>query len=253
MKENINDTFFKGIYKDIWRKLIPAGLTEAEADFIEDICGCKQGSHILDLMCGYGRHALELGKRGYKVTALDNAPDYVAEINAKAEERKLSVISNVADVSDTIFEGPYDAAICMGNSFSFFDEEAALKLVKNLSAVLAAGSKFIINSWAIGEIAIRYFKEREWLNLEGGFKHLTESKYLFDPTRIETDTYIIAPEGSIEYIKGIDYIFTISELQKLLRKGGFEIKEIFCTPRKRKFVLGETKAYIVAERTWKNC
>jgi hypothetical protein len=27
--ENINSDFFKGIYKDVWRKEIPAGLTEA--------------------------------------------------------------------------------------------------------------------------------------------------------------------------------------------------------------------------------
>lgn len=248
MKENINDTFFKGVYKDIWRKLIPAGLTEAEVDFIEDICGCNQGSHILDLMCGYGRHALELGKRGYKVTALDNSPDYVSEINTKAEEGNLPVISNMVDVANTIFEGHFDAAICMGNSFAFFDEEAALQLLEKLSTVLSVGSKFIINSWAIGEIAIKYFKEREWLNIDGGYKHLTENKYLFNPTRIETDTYIISPEGAIEYIKGIDYIFTIAELQSLLRKGGFEMKEIFCTPRKRNFVFGDTKAYIVAEK-----
>src|SRR5687768_4317589 len=110
MNKNINDTFFKGIYKDVWRNMIPGGLTEAEVDFIEDICECKPGNHILDLMCGFGRHALELGKRGYKVTALDNSSDYVAEINVKAEEGNLPVISNVADVSNTIFEGHFDAA-----------------------------------------------------------------------------------------------------------------------------------------------
>jgi SAM-dependent methyltransferase len=248
MDKNINDTFFKGIYKDVWRNMVPKGLSEAEVDFIEDICGFKAGSHVLDLMCGFGRHSLELGKRGYKVTALDNSPDYVAEINVKAEEEDLPVISSVADVANTNFEGHFSAAICMGNSFAFFDENGASQLLKRLSQVLDPGAKFIINTWTLGEIAIKYFKEREWINIDGGYKHLTENKYLFDPARIETDNYIISPEGSIEYIKGIDYIFTIAELQSLLRKGGFELKEIFSTPRKRKFVFGDTKAYIVAER-----
>jgi SAM-dependent methyltransferase len=200
-------------------------------------------------MCGYGRHALELGRRGYKVTALDNSADYVAEIQGKSEEEGLSVESMVANVAKTRFDGSFDAAICMGNSFAFFDEEAALQLLKNLSSVLPIGSKFIINTWTVGEIAIKYFQERTWINVQGGYKYLTENKYLFNPTRIEAESIIISPEGTtLEVIKGVDYIFTISELQLLLKKGGFELKEVFCTPRKRKFVFGDTKAYVVAER-----
>jgi hypothetical protein len=137
----------------------------------------------------------------------------------------------------------------MGNSFAFFDEEAALHLLKNLSASLPSGAKFIINTWTIGEIAIKYFQEKVWHNVEGGYKYLTENKYLFNPTRIEAESWIISPEGTcLEVIKGVDYIFTISELQSLLSKGGFEIKDVFSTPRKRKFVFGDPKAYIVAEK-----
>lgn len=246
--KNINDTFFDGIYKEIWRKIIPNGLTEAEVDFIEDVCDLKDGNQVLDLMCGYGRHALELGRRGYKVTALDNSVDYVAEINSRAKEENLAVESEVANVANTPFQGNFEAAICMGNSFAFFDEEAALQLLKHLSAVLPLGSKFIINTWTIGEIAIKYFQEKVWHNVEGGYKYLTENKYLFNPARIEAESFIISPDGSIEVIKGVDYIFTISELQSLLKKGGFELKEVFSTPRKRKFAMGDPKAYIVAER-----
>lgn len=246
--ENINNRFYDGIYKEIWRKLIPNGLTEAEVDFIEDVCNLDKKSKVLDLMCGYGRHALELGRRGHKVTALDNSADYVAEIKNKAEEDGLDVESQVADVAETRFAGNFDAAICMGNSFAFFDEGAALQVLKNLSAVLPVGARFIINSWTIGEIAVKYFEERTWVNVEGGYKYLTENKYLFNPTRIETDTCIVSPDGALEAIKGVDYIFTISEMQVLLKKGGFDLKEIFCTPRKRKFVFGDTRAYIVVEK-----
>jgi 2-polyprenyl-3-methyl-5-hydroxy-6-metoxy-1,4-benzoquinol methylase len=71
--ENINSDFFKGIYKDVWRKEIPAGLTEAEADFIEEIAHLNNQDNILDITCGYGRHTLELARRGYNVTPVDNS------------------------------------------------------------------------------------------------------------------------------------------------------------------------------------
>src|SRR4051812_841821 len=54
---NINNVFFKGSYKHAWKKIIPPGLTEAEVDFIEEMCGIKNSGHVLDLMCGYGRHS----------------------------------------------------------------------------------------------------------------------------------------------------------------------------------------------------
>ncbi len=49
-------------------------------------------------------------------------------------------------------------------------------------------------------------------------------------------------------IKGIDYIFTASELQEILNTAGFSLNEMYCTPRKRKFQLGDSRAYIVAEK-----
>ena len=86
---NINNNFFQGIYKEVFRKEIPNGLTEAEADFIEEIGMLKRNSRILDLMCGYGRHAIELAKRGYHVTAIDNSKDYIAEIQTFADRENL--------------------------------------------------------------------------------------------------------------------------------------------------------------------
>ena len=69
---NINDTFFEGIYKEVWRKLIPPGLSEVECDFIRDVAQLQAGDRVVDFMCGYGRHALELARRGFPVTAVDN-------------------------------------------------------------------------------------------------------------------------------------------------------------------------------------
>ena len=67
---NINDSFFDSSYKYDWKKIIPPGLTEAEVDFIIEVASLHPGDHVLDLMCGYGRHAIELASRDIKVKAL---------------------------------------------------------------------------------------------------------------------------------------------------------------------------------------
>jgi SAM-dependent methyltransferase len=245
--ENINDNFFSGLYKNIWRKLIPPGLSEAEVDFMEQAGCLEPGNHVLDLMCGYGRHTLELARRGYRVTAIDNSPEYVDEIITRASEERLPVNTYCSGAVQMKLEGSFDMAICMGNSFAFFCEEEATTILRNLSGHLRSGGKFLINSWMIAEIAIRHFKEKDWFYLDE-FTYLTDNSFLFYPTRIETDHILIHMNGTMQTIKGIDYIFTIAELTSLLEMTGFRLLDMYSTPRKKKFRLGDTKAYIVAEK-----
>lgn len=246
-RQNINDQFFKGIHKEVWRLLIPAGLTEAEADFIEEMGKLKKGSVALDLMCGYGRHAIELARRGYPVTAVDTLEEYIDELKQKAKGEGLPVTSMLASALNVSLEGEYDAAVCMGNSFAFFSEMEALTVLKKVSAHLKEGGRFIINTWMIGEIAIRHFKEKEWF-YAGEYKYLLENKYHFHPARIESLHTIISPDGAMDVRNGIDYIFTLAELEQLLNRAGLYTAGVFSTPRKRPFSLGDSRAYIVAEK-----
>jgi hypothetical protein len=49
-------------------------------------------------------------------------------------------------------------------------------------------------------------------------------------------------------IKGVDYIFTLAELEEMFQQTGFKTKDLFSTPGKRKFNLGDGKIYIVIEK-----
>ena len=74
--ENINNSYFDGYYKNIWRQIFPEKITQAETDFIIEEGGLQNGSYVLDLMSGYGRLAIELARKDIKVTAVDNLKDY---------------------------------------------------------------------------------------------------------------------------------------------------------------------------------
>jgi SAM-dependent methyltransferase len=245
--ENINNDFFKGLYKEVWRKEIPNGLTEAEVDFIEEIGELKKGDHVLDLMSGYGRHALELGKRGYKVTAIDNSEAYVSEITQKAKGGDLAVEAFEGDISQIIYPNSANMVINMGNSFAFFNAESACLILEKIAGCLKQNGVLLINSWMIGEIAIKNFQERSWHYIDE-YKFIQESHYLLRPTRIETNYTILAPTGEVENLKGIDYIFSFTELEAMLNKAGLKMEEVYSTPRKRKYRFGETRAYIVARK-----
>jgi len=246
--QNINNTFFEGLYQHAWKGIIPPGLTEAEVDFIQEIAALENGDTILDVMCGYGRHALELGKRHFPVTAIDNLFQYIEEIKLKAAEQNLPVKAIQSDVLHTRLDKIYDAVICMGNSFAFFDREDAISILKNISNHLKKNGVLIINTWMISEIAIKHFRDRDW-HYAGEYKCMLEYKYHFQPARIESEQTIISPEGTVEKVKGIDYIFTLDQMEKMFNEAGLKTKDVYATPRKKKFTIGDGRAYIVATKT----
>ena len=81
-------------YKKIWTLDIQdmswVEDTASEVDFIESVLGLKGNERILDLACGFGRHSLELTRRGYRVVGVDITPAFISEATQKAREENLS-------------------------------------------------------------------------------------------------------------------------------------------------------------------
>lgn len=244
---NINDHYFDGYYKDIWKTMIPAELTIKEIDFMLPYFKLQEGSSVLDLMCGYGRHALALGRKGIRVQAVDNLGDYVAEIQEAITRENLPVTVTQQDVLTFKGNEIADLVICMGNSLNFFNAADTVSLLKNIASQLKTGGHLLVNSWSIAEIAFKNSKENTWSDVNG-FKYLVGAKLLFQPTRMEFNHIIIAPDGSTETKSGIDYIFSINELDTMLQEAGFVLQEIYSIPGRKKFTVGEPRAYIVAQK-----
>ena len=99
----------------------------------------------------------------------------------------------------------------------------------------------------IAEIAIKHFREKDWHYVDG-YKYLLDYKFLFHPSRIESEQTVIASDGTIEVIRGIDYIFTLDEMESMFKEAGLTTKHLYSTPRKRPFTLGDGRIYIVAEK-----
>jgi 2-polyprenyl-3-methyl-5-hydroxy-6-metoxy-1,4-benzoquinol methylase len=244
---NINDSFFNGYYKDIWKTIIPAELTAKEVEFMLPYFKLQPGNKVLDIMCGYGRHAIALAEKRMEVTAVDNLEEYITEIKKTAAERSLRVNAIKAGIVNYIPEEQFDLVICMGNSLNFFPEEDVQKIFAHIADHLQPGGHLLINSWSIAEIAFKNFTTNTWSDVNG-VKILSDASLHFQPTRIEGKSIMIAPDGTTETKLAIDYIFSIAELEKMLTNAGLQLKEVYSIPGRKKFTLGEPRAYIIAEK-----
>jgi cyclopropane fatty-acyl-phospholipid synthase-like methyltransferase len=245
--ENQNNQFFDGYYKDIWKTIVPAELTIKETDFLLPYFNLGPNSKVLDLMCGYGRNAIALAQKGISVTAVDNLKAYTDEVATTAQKENLPLHVVNADVTAYKDDQQYDLVMCMGNSLQFFDKEETTALFKNIYRQLKPGGHFLINTWSIAEIAYKQYSTKSWSQV-GDIKYLNSSQVFFNPTRIETESIMIAADGTTETKIGIDHIFSLNEIGAMLQVARLQLKEVYSIPGRKKFTLGEPRAYLVVEK-----
>ena len=244
---NINDHFFDGNYKDVWKAIIPAELTAREVDYIVRQFDLTPGKKVLDLMCGYGRHAIALAERGIDVVAIDNLQDYTSEVENLARLKSLPIRTIKANIVEWEPDDQFDLVICMGNSMNFFDENDTRKIFLRIQDHLKPGGFLLINSWSIAEITFNGFREKSWSKI-GDIKILTDSRIVFLPTRIEAESTMISESGAVETKKGVDYIYSISDYERILKESGLILENYYSIPGKKQFTVGDPRIYLVARK-----
>jgi len=82
----------------------------ADLDRTADALQLTPGSRLLDAGCGSGQYAVAFAERGYRVTAVDLAPEMIARGRTHAQEHGVTVewrVGEVARLADA--DGTYDA------------------------------------------------------------------------------------------------------------------------------------------------
>jgi 2-polyprenyl-3-methyl-5-hydroxy-6-metoxy-1,4-benzoquinol methylase len=117
-----------------WRSHPWAQYAKEEVEFILRHSGVPGASSVLDFGCGDGRHALELGRHGFQVTAVD----YVQEsVGAARELSSQEICPNVkfhhGDCRTTEIGGQFELGICLYDVIgSHADEHSNVEILKNL-------------------------------------------------------------------------------------------------------------------------
>ncbi len=115
---------------------------EREGPFLLDRFRRAPGNRVLDLACGTGPHALFFAEHGGMVTAVDAGEGMIAF--AQRARPHPNIEYRVGDMR-RVEGGPWDFALCLGNSLSLIDSGEGLRDVfKSLSATLTPGAIFVI-------------------------------------------------------------------------------------------------------------
>jgi ubiquinone/menaquinone biosynthesis C-methylase UbiE len=137
--------------------------------------GLQQGDKVLDLGCGFGRHAFEAARRGASVVALDAGRDEVngvaAMFLAMVEAGELaegSIHANVVqgDALHLPFpDGAFDRVICSEVLEHIPDDLSAMS---ELARVLRPGGTMAITVPRFGPELVNWALSDEYHNVPGG-------------------------------------------------------------------------------------
>ncbi|MEP6913735.1 MAG: class I SAM-dependent methyltransferase [bacterium] len=240
------ENFFHGVALDFWRAAVSEEQTRAEADFIQKQLRLSPAAKVLDVPCGNGRLSLELATRGFDLTGLDIASEFIEEAKSNSVKRDLKVHWHNREMRDLPWSKTFDGAFCFGNSFGFLEDQDNAEFLEAVSHALKPGARFIIDSGAIAECILPAFQEHRSFEL-GGITLVIDSRYDHEEGRLFTD-YTFIRDGQADKRPGSQRIYTYHELAELLRAAGFAVVDAYSSVAEDPFKLGSHRLLIVAAK-----
>jgi SAM-dependent methyltransferase len=230
----------------MWRSAASPEQTRLEVDFLEKNLQLQPGQRILDVPCGFGRHSLELTRRGYRMTGVDVSTEMLAVAKRLAAEAGAGIEWRAAEMRDLAWQSEFDAAFCFGNSFGYLDRDGTRNFLSSLSRSLKKGARFAFDYGMAAECILPRFTGREWIPV-GDLYFLENNCYHVAESCIET-TYTLIHDGKTETRTGLHWVYTIGEIRAMLQEAGLATHSLFASCESRPFELGSPLLVVVAEK-----
>lgn len=242
------EEFFDEYYLKSSHYLTRAEQTEKEVDFLLKHVEITKESAILDLACGYGRHAIALAKRGYKnVSGLDLTELYIKMAREKAQGLAIPPHFVQGDMSDFEEEKQYDLIYSFFSSMFYYDDKHNLDIIHRIYKGLKRDGYFVIDYFN-PLYFLKINKKKDWHITDDDY--LILEKYAHNPLSgmITDERLIITPEG--KRIKRIFHVrdYTPAELRFHFENIGFEILNVYGDFDGNEYNIDATRQIFVARK-----
>ncbi len=218
--------------------------TVAEVDFIIRELGLRPGQSILDVGCGTGRHCLELARRGFACTGIDQSAQMLAVGREASEREGLPVTFVMGDASETRLPRLFDHAICLcEGAFSLLEPGVSpvpyhARILGNIAAMLAPAGMFLLTALN----GFRFARQHSDSDVERGIFDVVNLAHTEDMTGADGETVRVVEKG-----------FMPAELKGLLEEAGFRVLSIWGGTagswQKKSLSLDEMEIMILSRRS----
>ena len=139
----------------------------------------------------------------------------------------------------------YDGAFCFGNSFGFLEYDDMEKFLKGMARALKPGSRFVVETAMTAESFLPDFEEQTCHQV-GDITLITKERYNAAEGCIDSE-YILERDGQSESRLAKHWIYTAAEIQRMLRRAGFEVLDLYGSLKFEPYKLGSQELFVVSE------
>jgi len=225
MKEWFEDESF---WMEMYPFMFPKERFEAAEEQVEKILSLVgfQGSSVLDLCCGPGRHSIVLAKGGFTVTGVDRTSFLLEKAKQRAKTENVNVEWILSDMRNFIRPNAYELALNLFTSFGYFDsKEDDILVLDNIYNSLKPGGVFLID--VVGkEWLAKVFQPTTSQQLSDGTILVQRHEIFDDWSRIRNE-WILIQDGKAKSFQFHHTIYSGQELKDRLIRVGFQSVKLF--------------------------
>jgi SAM-dependent methyltransferase len=214
------DAFFSDFYLRAYAGADRDAAAEPQALAAARLAGVGEAAELLDVPCGFGRHAIPLAAAGHRVTGVDRSGPLLEEARRRAgNARRLKFVR--ADYRDLPFaDASFDAAINLFSSLGYLGDEEDTKALAEIGRVLRPGGRLVIETMHRDRL-VHQFHERDW-QLLGEGRLLLEQR-TFEPVAgvAQSTQTLLETSGARESRTFSVRVYAVTELLAMLARAGF--------------------------------
>ncbi len=191
--------------------------------FASQVLHLSTENTILNLNCGWGRHAIALAHYGLAVIGLDETSSLLELARETSDQMNLSIRWVQGDLSDLALTGPLDAVVEFNSNLLESTEgpAEALYLLDQINAILKPNGLFLFGSPSWQATPPRHEQS------QAETSESTELySYTFDPDSriIQSQTTVIDRDGNLHKYGRLSWHPTAEQMADLLLQAGFHIE-----------------------------
>lgn len=218
-RKYFNDDYLK-LYKH------DEGESSRETEAVIRMLQIKKGANVLDLACGFGRHAVILAQRGFHVTGYDLSESFLNKAQELAGTLKVKLELQKGDMRELNYDCQFDAVINMFTAFGFFEKEQEdLKVLKGVYKALKPGGQFLMDV-INRENALQIAAPRRWVRENHSFL-LEERFFDFFRSRMELTNKLILGDGQMKEANYSIRLYTLTEMLELFNAAGLVLTDVY--------------------------
>lgn len=134
-------------------------------------------ARAVDLACGTGSTAVELGRLGYRLTGVDGSEAMLQVARERLARLELDIPLFQRDLRRLEGLGPFEAAVCLYDSFNYLLEPADLDRALGAVGSILLPASFFIFDICTEQNSLRHFRDIRDEERGPGFRYRRHSYY----------------------------------------------------------------------------